>query len=81
MIVGDLTELSSWVLGWGKTASVVEPQILVTAMRTELSQALARYGPEASVAERRARPNGGKAKAEQRPGRAESKARSLRRGT
>ena len=29
MTVGDLTELTSWVLGWGKKARVVEPEELV----------------------------------------------------
>src|SRR3954471_12530641 len=46
MTVGDLTELSSWVLGWGKTASVIEPEVLVNQMRDELTQALARYATE-----------------------------------
>ena len=31
MTVGNLTELSSWVLGWGKTAKVVEPESLATS--------------------------------------------------
>ncbi|HEY3593361.1 MAG TPA: WYL domain-containing protein [Polyangiaceae bacterium] len=43
MTVGDLTELTTWVLGWGKTARVIEPEELVTQMTRELSQALARY--------------------------------------
>lgn len=45
MTVGNLTELSSWVLGWGKTAKVIEPEVLVTQVRTELSKALAKYEP------------------------------------
>jgi predicted DNA-binding transcriptional regulator YafY len=44
MTVGDLTELTSWVLGWGKTARVIEPDELVTQITNELSQALAQYG-------------------------------------
>jgi predicted DNA-binding transcriptional regulator YafY len=43
MTVGNLTELSSWVLGWGKTAKVVEPESLATQLRLELSKALAKY--------------------------------------
>jgi predicted DNA-binding transcriptional regulator YafY len=43
MTVGDLTELSSWVLGWGKTAKVIEPEELALHVRAELSQALAKY--------------------------------------
>jgi predicted DNA-binding transcriptional regulator YafY len=45
MTVGDLTELSSWVLNWGKMARVVEPEELVVTVRDELQQALAKYGP------------------------------------
>jgi predicted DNA-binding transcriptional regulator YafY len=43
MIVGNLTELSSWVLGWGKRARVVEPEALANEVRLELSQALSKY--------------------------------------
>ena len=43
MTVGNLTELSSWVLGWGKTAKVIEPESLATQLRLELSKALAKY--------------------------------------
>jgi len=46
MTVGDLTELTSWILGWGKTARVVEPEGLAAAVRSELSAALARYGAD-----------------------------------
>jgi predicted DNA-binding transcriptional regulator YafY len=45
MTVGDFTELSSWILGWGKTAKVVEPEELVRSVSDELTQALAKYGP------------------------------------
>jgi len=44
MTVGDLTELSSWILSWGKTARVIEPEELVKKVEDELAQALARYG-------------------------------------
>jgi predicted DNA-binding transcriptional regulator YafY len=43
MTVGALTELSSWVLGWGKTAKVVEPAELASSVKSELEAALARY--------------------------------------
>jgi predicted DNA-binding transcriptional regulator YafY len=43
MTVGNLTELSSWVLGWGKTARVVEPLALAEQVRSELARALAKY--------------------------------------
>jgi predicted DNA-binding transcriptional regulator YafY len=43
MTVGDLTELTSWILGWGKTAKVVEPEELAHAVRGELEGALAKY--------------------------------------
>jgi predicted DNA-binding transcriptional regulator YafY len=43
MTVGDLTELTSWVLGWGKKARVIEPEELVEQVTNELSQALNRY--------------------------------------
>src|SRR5262249_9551252 len=49
MTVGALTELSSWVLGWGKTARVVEPEELRHSIQNELEEALARYradGPQ-----------------------------------
>ncbi|HKQ69402.1 MAG TPA: WYL domain-containing protein, partial [Polyangiaceae bacterium] len=43
MTVGDLTELSSWVLQWGKTAKVIEPEELVRDIENELALALAKY--------------------------------------
>ena len=43
MTVGDLTELSSWVLSWGKTAKVVEPEELQSMVRGEMEAALAKY--------------------------------------
>jgi predicted DNA-binding transcriptional regulator YafY len=46
MTVGDLTELSSWVLGWGRTARVVEPEALASSVKSELEGALARYGSQ-----------------------------------
>jgi predicted DNA-binding transcriptional regulator YafY len=43
MTVGDTTELGSWVLGWGRKATVIEPETLARDVATELLQALARY--------------------------------------
>ncbi len=45
VVVGDLTELVSWILGWGKTIRVVEPEELATRVRQELEAALAKYEP------------------------------------
>jgi predicted DNA-binding transcriptional regulator YafY len=41
--IGDMTELSSWILGFGETARVVEPPELVTRVKQELENALANY--------------------------------------
>jgi predicted DNA-binding transcriptional regulator YafY len=60
MTVGDLTELSSWVLNWGKMARVVEPEELVVTVQDELQQALAKYG---------SRPPGGQDATSQKKGR------------
>jgi predicted DNA-binding transcriptional regulator YafY len=54
MTVGDLTEVASWVLGYGDTALVVEPPELVERIKGELGRAFARYGGK--------RPAGGSAK-------------------
>ncbi|MET0593966.1 MAG: WYL domain-containing protein, partial [Polyangiaceae bacterium] len=51
MTVGDTTELASWILGWGRKATVIEPETLVRDVATELSQALARYPSIGSTAE------------------------------
>ena len=44
MVVGELTEVVSWVLGFGDTARVVEPEDLVSRVRGELERAVRRYG-------------------------------------
>lgn len=44
MTVGDLNQLTSWVLEWGKRARVIEPPELVVRVREELEGALAQYG-------------------------------------
>lgn len=43
MEIGDMTELATWVLGFGETARVVEPPDLVERVRKELAGALALY--------------------------------------
>jgi predicted DNA-binding transcriptional regulator YafY len=48
MTVGDTTELASWVLGWGRKATVVEPEALVRDVARELEQALAHYSSYAA---------------------------------
>jgi predicted DNA-binding transcriptional regulator YafY len=44
MMIGDLTELATWILGFGETAKVVEPKDLVDRVTRELEGALALYG-------------------------------------
>ncbi|WP_245678514.1 helix-turn-helix transcriptional regulator [Chondromyces crocatus] len=43
MEIGDTTELTTWVLGFGETARVVEPPDLVERVKKELRGALALY--------------------------------------
>jgi predicted DNA-binding transcriptional regulator YafY len=43
MQVGDLTQLSSWVLEWGKSVRVIEPDALKERVIDELRGALAAY--------------------------------------
>ncbi len=43
MEVGNLTQLTSWVLEWGKRAKVLEPPELVERVREELQSALEAY--------------------------------------
>ncbi len=43
MMIGDLTELATWILGFGETARVVEPPDLVERVTKELEGALALY--------------------------------------
>ena len=42
--IGDLTEVATWILGFGETATVIEPPDLVERVKKELQGALARYG-------------------------------------
>jgi predicted DNA-binding transcriptional regulator YafY len=44
MMIGDLTELATWILGFGETARVVEPPELVDRVTRELEGALLHYG-------------------------------------
>ena len=41
--IGGMEELAAWVLSWGATARVLEPQALVEAVKAQLSRALSRY--------------------------------------
>src|SRR5690606_38152710 len=43
MTIGDITEVATWVLGFGDTAHVIEPEQLAERVRGELQRALARY--------------------------------------
>jgi predicted DNA-binding transcriptional regulator YafY len=43
MTVGNLTQVTSWVLEWGARAKVVEPPELIERVRAELAGALALY--------------------------------------
>lgn len=43
MTVGNLTQLTGWILEWGKRARVVEPPELVARVKEELEGALAGY--------------------------------------
>ncbi len=43
MQVGNLRQVTSWILEWGQRARAVEPPELVQAVRTELENALAGY--------------------------------------
>lgn len=50
MQVGNLTQLTSWVLEWGKRARVLEPRELVERVTDELRGALDAYAPRRPVA-------------------------------
>jgi predicted DNA-binding transcriptional regulator YafY len=43
MTVGNLTQVTSWILEWGQRARVVEPRELVERVTVELENALANY--------------------------------------
>ncbi len=43
MTLGDLKEVTSWVLGWGARARVVSPEELADAVQGELGEALEQY--------------------------------------
>lgn len=44
IMIGDLTELATWILGFGETAKVIEPPDLIDRVTGELEGALAQYG-------------------------------------
>jgi predicted DNA-binding transcriptional regulator YafY len=48
MVVGNLNQVVSWVLEWGRRARVVEPPELVEQVQAELEGALERYRPASS---------------------------------
>lgn len=50
MVIGDLTEVSTWILGFGETARVIEPSSLRDRVVRELQNALARYSDVAPLA-------------------------------
>jgi proteasome accessory factor B len=43
LTIGGLEELAAWVLSWGQEAKVLEPQVLVEAVKAHLTRALRRY--------------------------------------
>jgi predicted DNA-binding transcriptional regulator YafY len=56
MTVGNLTQVTSWILEWGARAKVVEPPELIERVRAELAGALALY-PASPATERSAKPD------------------------
>jgi len=62
MEIGDMTELATWVLGFGETARVIEPEDLVERVKKELRGALALYegssAPDSSAPGKGAQSNG-----------------------
>lgn len=69
MTIGDLTEVTTWVLGFGETAMVVEPASLRERVARELENALARYRESAAEPARPSKPRPSK------PGAASKRAR------
>ncbi len=61
MTVGDTTELASWVLGWGRKATVLEPEALARDVAGELAQALAHYPTHAAPTPAHIKPRASKA--------------------
>jgi len=55
LTIGNLLQMTSWVLEWGKRARVIEPPELVDAVRAELEGALERYQSPAPAKARRAK--------------------------
>jgi predicted DNA-binding transcriptional regulator YafY len=41
--LGSLLEIERWILGWGGTATVLQPPELVEAVRASATAILARY--------------------------------------
>ena len=53
MTVGDLREVTSWLLEWGQRARVLEPPELVEQVKNELRSALAQYEADSVPTRRR----------------------------
>jgi predicted DNA-binding transcriptional regulator YafY len=53
MTVGDLREVTSWLLEWGQRARVLEPPELVEQVKNELRSALAQYEADPVATRRR----------------------------
>jgi len=56
MTIGNLTQVASWVLEWGKRAKVLEPALLVQRVQDELAGALSQYGPVKRAKPRKEKP-------------------------
>ncbi len=63
MTIGDLTEVTTWVLGFGETAMVVEPASLRERVARELENALARYRESSPESARASKPKPSKPRA------------------
>jgi predicted DNA-binding transcriptional regulator YafY len=57
MTIGDLTEVATWILGFGETATVIEPPDLRERVKNELAGALARYSGSKVKVPARKRPS------------------------
>ncbi len=67
MTIGDLTEVATWILGFGETAVVLEPPDLVERVKSELAGALARYAAAGAPPREAKRPKNKPPKALPRP--------------
>ena len=65
MAIGDLTEVGTWILGFGETAMVVEPASLRERVGRELENALARYRESPPESARPSKPKPSKTRSRQ----------------